>query len=164
MGGKLFISKFLTSTNRRAIYYFLSVPCQCQMLFLSKIKSLPLFQTLQRKNPLSPTKQNYLSSRVNAWLGRNFTMLFLLLFMCVSMQPYSCISCPKKCICEYAKSVQCFRVQAVPSDIPKDARKLNLGYNHIKELKVRPRANGVSIDILCYLRGIGCCIYYRLWC
>ncbi|KAG5846642.1 hypothetical protein ANANG_G00117160 [Anguilla anguilla] len=67
-------------------------------------------------------------------------MWFLLLFICVIMQPYCCIcsnSCPKKCVCEYSKSVQCFRVQAVPSGIPKDARKLNLGYNHLKELKSR---------------------------
>ncbi|KAL6486583.1 hypothetical protein MHYP_G00059750 [Metynnis hypsauchen] len=46
-------------------------------------------------------------------------------------------TCPEKCICEQTASVQCFRVQAIPSGIPKDVRKLNLGHNHIKEIKSR---------------------------
>ncbi|XP_036437973.1 nephrocan-like [Colossoma macropomum] len=46
-------------------------------------------------------------------------------------------TCPEKCICEQTASVQCFRVQAIPSGIPRDVRKLNLGHNHIKEIKNR---------------------------
>ncbi|KAG5277039.1 hypothetical protein AALO_G00112820 [Alosa alosa] len=52
----------------------------------------------------------------------------------------SCIRshvCPKKCVCEHTKSMQCFRIQAVPTGISSDVTKLNLAYNHIKEIKGR---------------------------
>ncbi|KAG9347504.1 hypothetical protein JZ751_005071, partial [Albula glossodonta] len=41
-----------------------------------------------------------------------------------------------------------FPVQAVPSGVPKDARKLNLGYNHIKELKGRDFYGLVGLEEL----------------
>lgn len=47
-----------------------------------------------------------------------------------------CSVCPEKCVCEAAASVQCFRVQSVPSGLAGEVRKLNLGHNHIKEIKV----------------------------
>ncbi|XP_039605683.1 nephrocan-like [Polypterus senegalus] len=43
--------------------------------------------------------------------------------------------CPKRCVCDSTKSVQCYSVSAVPLGIPLDVRKLNLGHNNIKELK-----------------------------
>ncbi|XP_036406173.1 nephrocan-like [Megalops cyprinoides] len=55
-------------------------------------------------------------------------------------------ACPKKCVCEHAKSVQCFRVQGVPSGIARDVRRLNLGYNHIKDLKSRDFSGLASLE------------------
>lgn len=64
--------------------------------------------------------------------------------------------CPKKCVCEHTKSVQCFRIQAVPSGISSDVTKLNLPYNHIKEVKV-------CYFCVCYLwieLGTCYCVYF----
>ncbi|XP_071370713.1 nephrocan-like [Centroberyx affinis] len=49
-------------------------------------------------------------------------------------------ACPKKCVCDHGaafQAVQCFRVQAIPSGLARDTKKLNLAYNHIKEVKGR---------------------------
>lgn len=65
--------------------------------------------------------------------------MFWLLGSIVAFHSLSCTHshlCPKKCVCEHTKSVQCFRIQAVPSGLSLDVRKLNLAYNHIKEIKV----------------------------
>lgn len=65
------------------------------------------------------------------------------IFSIVLMNPRSSVcdsACPKKCVCDRGAgvpSVQCFRVQAVPSEIPKDVRRVNMAYNHIKDLKVK---------------------------
>ncbi|XP_046877907.1 nephrocan-like [Hypomesus transpacificus] len=66
-------------------------------------------------------------------------LLLLLVVSALLHPPHGCISvCPKKCVCDKeVLSVQCFRVQAVPSGIPTDTRRLNLAYNHIKDLKGR---------------------------
>lgn len=60
-------------------------------------------------------------------------LLYTLLYNRSSVCSYVC---PEKCVCEPAASVQCYRVQSVPLGIAGDVRKLNLGYNHIKEIKV----------------------------
>ncbi|KAK2864301.1 hypothetical protein Q7C36_003455 [Tachysurus vachellii] len=60
-----------------------------------------------------------------------YTLLYNLSSVCSSV-------CPHKCMCEpAAASVQCFRMQSIPSGLPGDVRKLNLGHNHIKEIKAR---------------------------
>ncbi|KAL2082364.1 hypothetical protein ACEWY4_022182 [Coilia grayii] len=68
-------------------------------------------------------------------------MMWMLWFTSViAFYSLSCahgLVCPKKCVCEHTKSVQCFRIQAVPTGISSDVRKLNLDYNHIKEVKAR---------------------------
>ncbi|XP_076852090.1 nephrocan-like [Brachyhypopomus gauderio] len=65
-------------------------------------------------------------------------VLYIFFFMLVcTLNFLSCHACPEKCVCERVASVQCFRVQTIPTGIPKDVRKLNLGYNHIKEIKGR---------------------------
>ncbi|XP_043075325.1 nephrocan-like [Puntigrus tetrazona] len=67
-------------------------------------------------------------------------MVIFGLFLCVLLysQPGRCSHiCPKTCICEQATSVQCFRAQAVPPVVSNDVKKIHLGYNHLKELKVR---------------------------
>uniref|UniRef100_A0A8B9KVS1 Nephrocan-like n=1 Tax=Astyanax mexicanus TaxID=7994 RepID=A0A8B9KVS1_ASTMX len=68
-----------------------------------------------------------------------YTLLFPLLSLCSQV-------CPEKCVCEQTGSVQCFRVQAMPSGIPRDVRKLNLGYNHIKEIKNRDLSGLQSLE------------------
>ncbi|XP_006626389.3 nephrocan-like [Lepisosteus oculatus] len=65
-------------------------------------------------------------------------MQFILISICILLHLCYCLNdngCPKNCICENEKSIQCYRVHAVPSGTAKDTRKLNLGYNHIKDLK-----------------------------
>ncbi|XP_024275819.1 nephrocan [Oncorhynchus tshawytscha] len=68
-------------------------------------------------------------------------MWFLMILLAsITLHTLVCICsnvCPKKCVCDSAKSVQCFRLQSFPTGITKDVRKLNLGYNHIKQLKGR---------------------------
>ncbi|XP_066532448.1 nephrocan-like [Hoplias malabaricus] len=66
-----------------------------------------------------------------------WTLHFLLGTLLFPLHSFCSQVCPEKCVCEQTAVVQCFRVQAVPSGIPRDTRKLNLGYNHIKEMKNR---------------------------
>ncbi|XP_072542301.1 nephrocan-like [Salminus brasiliensis] len=68
-----------------------------------------------------------------------YTLLFPLCSLCSQV-------CPEKCVCEQTGSVQCFRVQALPSGIPRDVRKLNLGYNHIKEIKNRDLSSLLGLE------------------
>lgn len=68
-------------------------------------------------------------------------MMWMLCFAtAIAFHSLSCahsLVCPKKCVCEHStKSVQCFRIQSVPTRLSLDVRKLNLAYNHIKEIKV----------------------------
>ncbi|XP_026857502.2 nephrocan-like [Electrophorus electricus] len=62
---------------------------------------------------------------------------FLFYTLVCTLSFLSSHACPEKCVCEPMASVQCFRVQSIPTGIPRDVRKLNLGYNHIKEIKGR---------------------------
>ncbi|KAG7316373.1 hypothetical protein KOW79_019914 [Hemibagrus wyckioides] len=62
-------------------------------------------------------------------------LLYALLY---NLSSVCCRVCPQKCVCEpAAASVQCFRVESIPSDLAGDVRKLNLGHNYIKEIKAR---------------------------
>ncbi|XP_017547957.1 nephrocan-like [Pygocentrus nattereri] len=70
-----------------------------------------------------------------------WTLHILLYSLLFSLHSLCSQTCPEKCICEQTASVQCFRVQAIPSGIPRDTRKLNLGHNHIKEIKSRDLSN-----------------------
>ncbi|KAF4099791.1 nephrocan-like [Onychostoma macrolepis] len=67
-------------------------------------------------------------------------MMIFCLFLCVllySQHGHCSHICPKNCICEQATSVQCFRAQAVPPIVSNNLKKIHLGYNHLRELKVR---------------------------
>lgn len=76
-------------------------------------------------------------------------LLYTLLYNLISVR---CHGCPEKCVCEAVVSVQCIRVQSIPSGISGDVRKLNLGYNHIKEIKVMIN---ISQSILVVMNGFG---------
>ncbi|TSP57599.1 Nephrocan [Bagarius yarrelli] len=67
------------------------------------------------------------------------SMLQVLLYTLIyNLSSVCCSVCPEKCVCETAEaSVQCFRVRSIPSGLAGDIRKLNLGHNHIKEIKAR---------------------------
>ncbi|XP_048386687.1 nephrocan-like [Stegostoma tigrinum] len=56
--------------------------------------------------------------------------------------------CPTRCVCDSSKSVQCCRVTTVPKAIPADTRKLHLGHNNIKQLRVSDFGGLYSIEEL----------------
>ena len=72
----------------------------------------------------------------------------LVLLISILFNPHPWVSstsvCPKKCVCDHSaavQSMQCFRVQAIPSQIPRDTKIIKLAYNHIKEVKVSEKYN-----------------------
>lgn len=85
-------------------------------------------------------------------------MLHALLYTFLyNLRSVCCHGCPEKCVCEAAAaSVQCFRVQSIPSGIPGDVRKLNLGYNHIKEMKVMLNIWHLVTDLFYFGFSIKC--------
>ncbi len=80
-------------------------------------------------------------------------MMIFCLFLCVllySQHGHCSHICPKNCICEQATSVQCFRAQAVPPVVSNKLKKIHLGYNHLRELKVLFSSLWLCWCFICY--------------
>ncbi|XP_007897840.1 nephrocan-like [Callorhinchus milii] len=68
-------------------------------------------------------------------------MLTKMLVLLCALSAVTCLSlclgdCPKRCVCDSSKEVQCYRITSVPRAIPRDTRKVHLGRNNIKQLRV----------------------------
>ncbi|KAI4887676.1 hypothetical protein NFI96_014863, partial [Prochilodus magdalenae] len=75
-----------------------------------------------------------------------WTLHILLYTLLFPLRSFCSQTCPDKCVCEQTASVQCFRVQAVPSGLPRDVKKLNLGYNHITEINNRDLSSFLGLE------------------
>ncbi|XP_063146936.1 nephrocan-like [Candoia aspera] len=45
-------------------------------------------------------------------------------------------TCPRKCSCDLARSVQCYRVGEVPKELPSTTRKIRISHSKIKHLQI----------------------------
>lgn len=106
-------------------------------MFQIKQRSL-ILTSVNLPQLFKPQMLKMLLQHTDVWLCFHRMMIFCL-YLCVllnSQHGHCSYICPKNCICEQASSVQCFRAQAVPPLVSNNLKKIHLGYNHLKELKV----------------------------